>query len=345
MAPAFYHLQVSDSTSVSQQADTVPARQEQESNVPEGREDSALGYFTTDHAAILRIQSSVIRPAPVIAEPVPLKINARAILPPEWNFNTNFFKENSLTRTVNRAGFFKNDEQHNASAGSIRPSNIIPKARELSNMDWFLAIFLIITLLFIWIRLFYGKYFSILASAVTSFQLSAKLFREKNVLVRRVSIVLDFIYYVILSVFIFESFSHFHWYTSTMSLFNQFMLLLNIIMLFSLLRMALLRFTGFLFINRNLFSEYIHNIYVVNKSTGIILFPVVITAHYFPSQLVSLVLMIGLAILVMAFIWKSIRAYQIIIRKDVAIFYLILYLCTLEFLPLLLGYKVIISLI
>jgi hypothetical protein len=44
-------------------------------------------------------------------------------------------------------------------------------------------------------------------------------------------------------------------------------------------------------------------------------------------------------------IFKIIRGYQIIIRKDVLFIYLILYLCTLEILPLLLGYKVFMSLL
>jgi hypothetical protein len=96
---------------------------------------------------------------------------------------------------------------------------------------------------------------------------------------------------------------------------------------------------------RNLFSEYIHNTLVINKGTGIVLFPIVITARYFPFPLISLVLVAGLCILILGVIWKSIRAYQIIRRKNVVLFYLILYLCTLEFLPLLIGYKVITSLI
>jgi hypothetical protein len=96
---------------------------------------------------------------------------------------------------------------------------------------------------------------------------------------------------------------------------------------------------------QSLFSEYIHNTFVINKGMGIALFPLVIMAHYFPKQLIPMVLTLGIIIYIMAFIFKSIRAYQIIIRKDVLIFYLILYLCTLEILPLLLGYKVVTSLI
>jgi hypothetical protein len=175
--------------------------------------------------------------------------------------------------------------------------------------------------------------------------MSAKLFRERNVLVRRVSVVLDFIYFVMLSVLVYELVTHFNWITSSMSQFNLYMLLLNIIIIYSLVRIALLRITSNLFLQRSLFSEYIHNSLVINKGIGIVLFPIVITARYFPFPLISLVLAIGLGILILGAIWKIIRAYQIIRRKHIVLFYLILYLCTLEFLPLLLGYKVIISLI
>jgi hypothetical protein len=150
---------------------------------------------------------------------------------------------------------------------------------------------------------------------------------------------------VVLSVFVFELAIHFNIVKSGMSRFNLFLVFLNIIMLFNLLRVFVLRFTGFLFDNQSLFNEYIHNTFVVNKGIGIALFPVVITAHYLPPTLVTTMLMLGLFIFLLAFIFKGIRAYQIIIRKDILLFYLILYLCTLEILPLLLGYKVIISLI
>jgi hypothetical protein len=344
MAIAFYQPQVRDSILRPQQADTVSAQPNQESHAIPGDEDSAVGYFSNHPGEIIRIQSSAIILPPVKVEQVPVREKSNFILP-DWNFNTNFFVENDLTRTVVQTGFFRSGETSYPVTGSIKPGNIIPRGRNIQNLDWFLSIFLMITLLFIWIRLFYGKYFSLLANELTSYQISAKLFRERNVLMRRVSIVMDFIYIVVFSVFVFELAVRFNVFASGLSRFNQYMLLLNIIMLYSLFRIALLRFTGFLFLNRNLFSEYIHNTFVVNKGTGIILFPVVITAHYFPLPLASWVLICGLAILVVAFIWKSIRAYQIIKRKDVVLFYLILYLCTLEFLPLLIGYKLFISLI
>jgi hypothetical protein len=344
MAKAFYPQQVSDSTLRPQQADTLPLQNGQDSLFFQN-EDHAIGYFTNHPGDVLRIQSSALPSAPALVKIVPVQFQGPTILIPEWNISTNFLINNVLTRTVTRSGFYKSGESSLPAVGSLKPVNVLPRERNNQSIDWFLGFFLSITLLFIWIRMFYGKYFSLLANALISFQISTKLFRERNVLVRRVSLVLDFIYFMVVSIFTFEIITHFGLIKFDLSRLNLFLLLLNIIMMYSLIRIALLRLTGFLFLNQGLFSEYIHNTFVVNKGAGIVLFPVVITAHYFPHPVVSAVLVTGLFILAMAFIWKTIRVYQIIKRKDVVLFYLILYLCTLEILPLLLGYKFVISLI
>ncbi len=342
MDASFFRFQVGDSVLQTQRADTLHSQSAEPAFQPE--QEEPVGYFPEHPGDILRLQTAIIRKAPVKEETIEIP-KKQAIIPPEWNFNVNFLVENGLTRAVTRNGFFKQEDESFVASTGVKPDSILPRERNISHLDWFLGIFLVISMLFIWIRLFYGKYFGILASAVSSFQMSAKLFRERNILVRRVSIVLDFIYFVMLSVLIYESVTHFQWVTSSLSQFNLYMLLLNIIIIFSLMRVALLRITAHLFMQRNLFSEYIHNTLVINKGTGIVLFPIVITARYFPFPLISLVLVTGLCILILGVIWKSIRAYQIIRRKNVVLFYLILYLCTLEFLPLLIGYKVITSLI
>jgi hypothetical protein len=92
-------------------------------------------------------------------------------------------------------------------------------------------------------------------------------------------------------------------------------------------------------------AEYVHNNFIINKTIGIVLFPVVFAICYMPENLAHILLWAGLLILGAGIIFKLIRGYQIIIRKDVLFIYLILYLCTLEILPLLLGYKFVTSLI
>jgi hypothetical protein len=149
----------------------------------------------------------------------------------------------------------------------------------------------------------------------------------------------------VFTVFVFEIIEYSGFTKTGMSGFNLFLLLLNILMLYVILRGLVLKMTGNLFRIRPLFAEYLHNTFVVNKGMGIALFPVIIMAQYLPYKLVPVILIIGGIIFGLAVLFKIIRVYQIIIRRDVLLFYLILYLCTLEILPLLLGYKFVTSLI
>jgi len=260
---------------------------------------------------------------------------------PAWNTNSNFFVENGLKGIVNG---LKNE--HTAlKTETAKPLDIQPVTRHNQTHDWLLGIFFLLVVLFVWIRTFYSKFFGTLANALISFHLSVKLFEEKNVLSHRVSIVLDFIYIVVFSVFIFEFIDFTHFSGVRMTGFNLFLLLINILMLYTLMRNILLRLTGSLFLVRPLFLEYIHNTFVINKGLGIALFPVVIMAQYLPHCLAPAVLWTGVILFGLAILYKTMRAYQIIIRRDVLLFYLILYLCTLEILPLLLGYKFVTSLI
>jgi hypothetical protein len=220
-----------------------------------------------------------------------------------------------------------------------------PGKRSNETYDWLLGIFLFLVVLFVWIRVFYSKFFANLGNALASFQLSVKLFQERNILSHRVSIVLDFIYIIVTTIFIFELIEYTGNTRTGMTGINLFLLLLNILMLYAILRVVILRLTGSLFMVYPLFSEYIHNSFVVNKGLGILLFPIVVMIHYLPYKMIPVMLGLGVVLFTAALLFKSFRAYQIIIRRDILIFYLILYLCTLEILPLLLGYKFVTSLI
>jgi hypothetical protein len=263
----------------------------------------------------------------------------------EWNTQKNFLKDNGLTGIVKGI----RNQPHQAAApvitATVKPQEIEIRERNAGTNDWLLGIFLFLVILFVWIRVFYSKFFGMLASALVSFHISNKLFQERNVLLHRVSIVLDFIYLIVFSIFLFEV-VHFKGLAgSAMTGMRLFLVLMNIVMLYALLRMLMLRFMDFLFISRSLFAEYLHNTFVVNKGMGILLFPVVIMAHYLPYRVAPIMLILGMIIVLAGFFWKMIRSYQIIIRRDILLFYMILYLCTLEILPLLLGFKLVTTLI
>ncbi len=317
--------------------DTILAPQQPDTSVP--KQPHVSGQIHRVDTVARRNQYPVRKEVPAVQVSVAQKDEVKTQAQPEWNRNKNFFTENGLSGMV---GGLERD------SGKLTLSTTTSEvARERLNYtyDWLFGIFLFLVVLFIWIRIFYSKFFGTLANAMVSFHLSAKLFEERNVLSHRVSIVLDFIYIVVFSIFIFEWIDYTQFSGPGMTGFNLFLLLINIIMIYTLLRVVVLRLVGSLFLVRPLFLEYIHNTFVINKGLGIALFPLVIMGQYLPYAIIPVVLWIGIIALSIGFLFKAIRAYQIIIRRDILLFYLILYLCTLEILPLLLGYKFVTTLI
>jgi len=342
MMPTFLHP-LQDTIYTPGPTDTVPVSAP--INTISGRSEDSVTPLRNADSGI------VASPPLVIQKPVspntrvqetPVIVQKKAVEAQKWN-SSNFFTENPLKGIVS-----DNDESKEQSITygvKQRPDDMIPAVRDSITYDWLLGIFLFLVVLFVWIRVFYSKFFATLANALVSFQLSVKLFQERNVLLQRVSIVLDFIYIIVTAIFVFEVIEYSGFSKTGMSGIKLFLLLLNILMLYAILRVVVLRMTGSLFRATPLFSEYIHNTFVINKGMGILLFPIVIMAEYLPYELIPVVLILGTTIIAVAFLFKSFRAYQIIIRRDILLFYLILYLCTLEILPLLLGYKFVTSLI
>ena len=287
--------------------------------------------------------------------PVPLQDTLQVTKAPVFNpfrkafqASDNFLTDNALSHMGKKSPIV---DTHDSSSAQVSATTQLPPAdlkllsRAERTGDWVLPVILIIVLLFIWIRIFYNKFFSFLANSLISYQLSAKVFREKNVLLKRVSFVLDVIYHIVLSIFLYESFTYLHLSPARLTSYNLFLLFLNILILYTLVSSIMLKLFNSLFRTESVISEYVHNNFIINKSLGIVLFPITIALCYMPDSLAGILLVTGLALIGAGIIFKMIRGYQIIIRKDVLFFYLILYLCTLEILPLVLGYKVFMSLL
>jgi hypothetical protein len=265
-----------------------------------------------------------------------------------FNTSDNFLTNNSLSRFGQTlSGNANKDALSNRfTASSVSTSGNLPLHDRVNHTgNWLMLIFMIVILLFIWIKIFYNKFFSILSNSLVSYQLSAKVFHEKNVLLKSVSFVLDVIYLIVLTVFLYECFTFWNLAPMKMASYNLFLLLFNIIILYTVTRGLILKLFNTLFKTESIVSEYVHNNFIINKSIGIVLFPFVFAICYLPESFIRVLLWAGLLILGAGIIYKLLRGYQIIIRKDVLFIYMILYLCTLEILPLLLGYKVFMSLL
>ena len=205
--------------------------------------------------------------------------------------------------------------------------------------DFVLGIVLFVIVLIVWIRLAFNKFITGIISALLSYQISFKMFQQRNSVMKRAFFILNSIYVIVLSLFIVEVLRFYKLQIMEFTGLIPFLVLTGIIVLILLVRLILLKLIGYIFDSGNIFAEYIHNVFLANKNLGLFLIPVVVGIAYLPYQLAKISVVIGMVLIITTYLFRLVRGFQIIFRKDVFIFYLILYLCTLEILPLLLGYK------
>jgi hypothetical protein len=104
-------------------------------------------------------------------------------------------------------------------------------------------------------------------------------------------------------------------------------------------RIVLLNLSGFLFNRLKMFREYLYNAYIFNKLLGIAILPLLLFMVYTKGIVQEVFHWAALVTITLVVLMRIIRGIVFSFKRDVLIFYMFLYLCALEILPLALLYK------
>jgi hypothetical protein len=224
-------------------------------------------------------------------------------------------------------------------AHQLKPSGAEPSAREISNHGWIAGI---IAICFIFYSISHYGYFRRVQQIVKAFFASglfSQLAREGGVFSERVSLFLFSSYLMALSLFFYKILEFY--YSVPPGFLLSFLLYLEIlagIIIFYLLKLGLLRLLGFIFKADREVADYILNVYILGQMAGVALLPVIVLMAYMQSEFV---IYAGSAALLLLYLYSMFRGLIMVASKvKVPLFYLFLYLCTLEILPLFLIAKV-----
>jgi len=121
---------------------------------------------------------------------------------------------------------------------------------------------------------------------------------------------------------------------------HGFGLFLLVTLLFIAFKSILIDLVGYVFLDRNTLKMAKNSYFNILSFLGIALFPLLILYIYIPYSWSGFTEIISLVICVIACILVIIKLFQTFSHKTVASFYILLYLCTLEFLPLIALYQV-----
>ncbi|MFA4852523.1 MAG: DUF4271 domain-containing protein, partial [Bacteroidales bacterium] len=110
------------------------------------------------------------------------------------------------------------------------------------------------------------------------------------------------------------------------------------VLLFYLFKMWLFNFSGFIFKTKKETSDYILNIYVFGQIAGVVLLPVIVLMSYLHSETI---IYAGGILLVLLYVYSLFRGVVCVTYGvKISVYYLFLYLCTLEILPLFILAKI-----
>ena len=185
--------------------------------------------------------------------------------------------------------------------------------------------------------------FNAVVKAFFATRFANELAREEYSLTHPVSVFLSVNFLLTCSLFILQLISSDTVFASVSEMnFISFLLVILCVVVVCLVKILSLKILGFVFDKLHVVAEYTFSIFLVNHILGIGLIPIIIFIAYGKQSFESVFIYAGIALMAIAFCIRVGKgAISALTSGEVTLFYLFLYLCTLEILPLLLGFKLI----
>lgn len=118
--------------------------------------------------------------------------------------------------------------------------------------------------------------------------------------------------------------------------FENFLKNSLLVALLFIAKILIIRFISFVFLLDRIVREYIAVLYLVYFNSMFCLMPFLLAAVFVPSSYIRFLLLIYVVLVVLLFAYRFLRtAFHLFTNFKFSIFYLILYLCTLELAPIL----------
>ena len=224
----------------------------------------------------------------------------------------------------------------------LKNVEVVFSGKKLSrnNPDWLVGVLVLSFFLFATVRLIFNKYLSQLAQATINYSTFSRVFRERYFNLFHASFRLDLIFALIMPLFGYQFISSYKINFGLSKSFYVYLACIAMVIGYFMVKKVIYYIIGLLTENIHEVQEYLYSIKVFNRVLGLFLLPVTAIIAFVPLYQPEPLLFTGLGIVLVFYLLSLIRGSKIFLKKHFSIFYLILYLCTLEFLPLLLIYNI-----
>lgn len=208
-------------------------------------------------------------------------------------------------------------------------------------VDSWQSILLLITVLLLGLaKAFSVNRFKQVYKALFNYRVAQEICSEEKVFFHRVNVLLTINYLLLTALLIYQIRSLFN---SSLFTMNEGLLYPVIVIFLVLLYFAKLIFTkilAFIFAVPHLVSDYTFNLTLFNNLLGVLLIPVLSLLFFTSLDVVLILKFLALPVLLISLVMRLLRVYILGSSKGVSYFYIFLYICSLEILPLVVMIKI-----
>jgi len=210
---------------------------------------------------------------------------------------------------------------------------------QLHQPTWYFVYLFLLMGLFAWIKLYYGNILTQTVQASINFQATSKTFKNNSLLQNQLDVALYLFYFLSMTFLLY--YVELRIAILPYGLQGGQLFFFNLALLVALLlgRVVIHTFIGILFGRLRIIREYLYNMFIFNKLSGLVALPLLFMLVYTRGTLQDVLFWISIFALASIVVMRVIRAIVFSYRKEVLIFYMFLYLCALEIAPLVLLYR------
>jgi hypothetical protein len=221
------------------------------------------------------------------------------------------------------------------------PGTAIKREPAFLRENWILGVLILAFLLITWTKIRFGKLLSQTLSALWNYKNSNALFRNKSSLYQVTSLLLTLNFFITGTLFLYFFIKAYYPASFTgdvthLRIFFDILLLLAGIYVYFLL---IIRITNFITLSGEPLKEFGHFTKLFFHNAGLYLFPLVAVIPYVYEPVARRLLWAGVILVAVLYLFRIVKLIIIFIQERFSLFFMILYLCALEILPVALLLK------
>ena len=217
-----------------------------------------------------------------------------------------------------------------------------PQSLNRVSPDWVFPILLLVLAAFAWLRTYYNKYFVQIMAAFWNNNLTNQIVRDESILVQRASVILNILFNLVAALFLYFVSIYYLWPLGGIGTgINRYLFFALIVTAAYAVKFLVLKICGYLFHITREMSTYLFNVFLINNILCLMLIPLVALFAFSNFINAGWLMVVSITLVMIAYLYRIVRGLAIGWTSAVfSPYYLFLYLCTLEFAPLLLLIKI-----